>query len=90
MKDKLVYLLYQDDILVCATQSIIKIRAALESRVHNKGILYRVNGENTACGIPDQIRALRKDWKEGIVSLPEFNNRLVNGRITAVKDGEIL
>lgn len=89
MKDKLIYLLYQNDVLVCASQSIIKIRAALESRVHNQGIRYQVNGEPGSYSVIEQIRALRKDWKEGIVSLPEFNDRLINGRLTAAKDGEI-
>lgn len=72
MKDRLIYLLYQNDTLICATQSIVKIRAALESRVHKRGILYRVDGDDGIHGITDQIRALRRDWKGGIVSLPEF------------------
>lgn len=90
MKDNLIYLLYQGDCLVCATKSISKIRSALESRVHNGGIRYMIDGSDMQMGIPDQIRALRKDWKGNILSLPEFNDRLTNGYITAVKDGEIL
>jgi len=88
--NRLIYLLYQGNNLVCATESIQKLRAALEARVHCGGISYRIGGEDGCYPIPDQIRALREDWKGNIISLPEFNDRLVNGALTSVVDGEII
>ncbi len=88
--NRLIYLLYQGNDLVCASQSIQRLRAALEARVHNGGISYRVDGKKGNYSIPDQIRALREDWKGNIISLPEFNDRLVNGSLTSVIDGEII
>lgn len=89
MKGMPIYLLYRDDTVICASESIRWIRAALESRVHKKEIRYMVNGDPGFHNVIEQIRALRSDWKGGIISQREFNDRLDNGRIAIVKDGEI-
>lgn len=90
-----IYLLWLTDLvrasqpgsgLVCATTSLFKLRKAVEFCIHSRSVSYG-NDKDTA-PIPEQIRALRADWKN--LSRTELNERLGGGYLQVEQNGDIL
>ena len=94
----LIYLLWinaKEDVtghLVAATRSLTKLRRILEEEIRSELMSYNEYDEVTMAQKDknpiEQIKELRKDWK--VLSSIEINERLNNGRIEFVEDGEIL
>lgn len=57
MKNKLIYLLYQENILVCATGSLGRLRSALESQSTTAVSLTALMARRES--IPSPIRSVR-------------------------------
>lgn len=94
----LIYLLWinaKEDVaghLVAATRSLTKLRRILEEEIRSESMSYNefdpITMTQTDKNPIEQIKELRKDWK--VLSSIEINERLNNGRIEFVEDGEIL
>lgn len=94
----LIYLLWinaKEDVaghLVAATRSLTKLRRILEEEIRSESMSYNefdpITMTLTDKNPIEQIKELRKDWK--VLSSIEINERLNNGRIEFVEDGEIL
>lgn len=94
----LIYLLWinaKEDVaghLVAATRSLTKLRRILEEEIRSESMSYNefdpITMTQTDKNPIIQIKELRKDWK--VLSSIEINERLNNGRIEFVEDGEIL
>lgn len=94
----LIYLLWinaKEDVaghLVAATRSLTKLRRILEEEIRSESMSYNefdiVTMSRKDKNPIEQIKELRKDWK--VLSSIEINERLNNGRIEFVEDGEIL
>lgn len=78
--------------LVAATRSLTKLRRILEEEIRSELMSYNefdtVTMSRKDKNPIEQIKELRKDWK--VLSSIEINERLNNGRIEFVEDGEIL
>lgn len=73
--------------LICVTASQVRLREVIESCIHDRIISY-CDETGKIPSIPDQIRAVRRDWK--VLSRLEFNEHLVESEFVVATDGEII
>lgn len=70
--------------VVCVTTSLFKLRKAVEFCIHAGTLTYG----NSGTPIPEQIRALRDDWKS--LTRCELNQKLRGGYLRAEENGAII
>lgn len=83
---KRIYLLCSESgATLCATTRLRRLREAVEHQVHAKKMFY---GNDGPMPVPDQIRALREDWKRSCVE--DIDTALKGGAIVVAENGRLI